>query len=81
MSKRMWLAGLLLLVASVTGNVYLASRMWRAEARAKRAEARSIEPVHQRVLLTDIDLLDLKLCARGPEQSSQAYDNPFHPLA
>lgn len=79
MSKRMWLAGLLLLVASVTGNVYLASRMLRAEARAKRAEARSIEPVHQRVLLTDIDLLDLKAAGLTDPVNQLRSDLGAHP--
>jgi hypothetical protein len=48
------------LAASLVGNVYLGVRAWRAEGRAKRAEARSIEPVFQRVLLTEVDMRDLR---------------------
>jgi len=79
MSKRIWLAGVALILASMAGNVYLASRMSRAEARAKRAEARSIEPVHQRVLLTDIDLLDLKAAGLTDPVNQLRSDLGAHP--
>jgi len=79
MSKRIWLAGVVLILASMAGNVYLASRMSRAEARAKRAEARSIEPVHQRVLLTDIDLLDLKAAGLTDPVNQLRSDLGAHP--
>ena len=79
MSRRIWLGVAVVLVASVAGNVYLASRMWRAEARAKQAEARSIEPVHQRVLLTDIDLLDLKAAGLTDPVNQLRSDLGAHP--
>ncbi|MGE5175831.1 MAG: hypothetical protein ACM3JJ_05585 [Hyphomicrobiales bacterium] len=51
---------LLLLVLSVAGNVYLGIRARNAEERAKRAEARSIAPVYQRVLLSEDEIRMLK---------------------
>jgi len=79
MARRLSLAVGVVLVASMTGNVYLASRMWRAEARARTAEARSIEPVHQRVLLTDIDLLDLKAAGLTDPVNQLRSDLGAHP--
>jgi len=51
---------ILLLVLSVAGNVYLGVRARKAEERAKRAEARSIEPVYQRMLLSEDEIAELK---------------------
>jgi hypothetical protein len=48
------------LIASVAGNVYLGIRARRAEERARRAEARSIEPVYQRVLFSQDEKRELE---------------------
>ena len=79
MARRLSLVVGVVLVASMTTNVYLASRTWRAETRAKRVEARSIEPVHQRVLLTDIDLLDLKAAGLTDPVNQLRSDLGSHP--
>lgn len=47
---------IVLLIASVAGNVYLGFRARSADERAKRAEERSIAPVYQRVLLSQDEL-------------------------